>query len=44
MCDISRAIFVGGGINHPLSHQVKMDKIAKNMIPNANSANKQKNA
>jgi hypothetical protein len=32
--------FVGGSINHPLSHQVKMDKIAKNMIPNANSAEK----
>ncbi len=23
---------------HPLSQQVKMDEIAKNMIPNANSA------
>ncbi len=29
---------VGDGINHPLSQQVKMDMIAKNMIPNANSA------
>ncbi len=38
MCGISSAFFVGGGINHPLSQQVKMDKIAKNMIPNANSA------
>jgi hypothetical protein len=26
--------------NHPLSQQVKMDKIAKNMIPNAYSARK----
>jgi hypothetical protein len=32
--------FVGDDINHPLSHQVKMDKIAKKMIPNANSAKK----
>jgi hypothetical protein len=32
--------FVGDGINHPLSHQVKMDKIAKKLIPNANSAKK----
>jgi hypothetical protein len=31
---------VGDGINHPLSQQVKMDEIAKNMIPNANSAKK----
>ncbi len=38
MCSISSAFFVGDGINHPLSQQVKMDKIAKNMIPNANSA------
>jgi hypothetical protein len=30
----------GDGINHPLSQQVKMDEIAKNMIPNANSAKK----
>jgi hypothetical protein len=29
---------VGDGINHPLSQQVKMDGIAKNMIPDANSA------
>ncbi len=28
---------VGDGINHPLSQQVKMDEIAKNMIPNAHS-------
>ncbi len=36
---ISSVIFlVGDGINHPLSQQVKMDEIAKNMIPNANSA------
>ncbi len=35
--------FVGDGINHPLSHQVKMDEIAKNMIPNANSAKKKPN-
>ena len=36
---ISAVLFlVGEGINHPLSQQVKMDKIAKNMIPNANSA------
>jgi hypothetical protein len=34
--------FVGEGINHPLSCQVKMDEIAKNMIPNANSAKKAK--
>jgi hypothetical protein len=32
--------FVGDGINHPLSRQVKMDEIAKNMIPNTNSAKK----
>jgi hypothetical protein len=37
MCDISRAFLVDDGINHSLSQQVKMDKIAKNMIPNANS-------
>ncbi len=30
--------------NHPLSQQVKMDEIAKNMIPNANSAEKSPNA
>ncbi len=30
------------GINQPLSRQVKMDKIAKNMISNANSAKKSK--
>jgi hypothetical protein len=35
---------VGDGINHPLSQQVKMDKIAKNMVPNTNSAKKKKNA
>ncbi len=36
---VSAVLFlVGDGINHPLSQQVKMDKIAKNMIPNANSA------
>ncbi len=35
---------VGDGINHPLSHQVKMDKIAKNMICNANSAERNPNA
>ncbi len=29
---------VGDGINHPLSQQVKMDEIAKNMIPNIHSA------
>jgi hypothetical protein len=29
---------VGDGINHPLSQQVKINEIAKNMIPNANSA------
>jgi hypothetical protein len=38
MCDISSAFLVGDSINHPLSQQVKMDKIAKNMIPNAHSA------
>jgi hypothetical protein len=38
---ISAVLFlVGDGINHPLSQQVKIDKIAKNMIPNANSAKK----
>jgi hypothetical protein len=38
---ISAVLFlVGDGINHPLSQQVKMDKIAKNMIPNANCAKK----
>jgi hypothetical protein len=43
-CVISAVLFfVGDGINHPLSQQVKMDKIAKNMIPNANSVIK-KNA
>jgi hypothetical protein len=31
---------VGDGINHPFSRQVKMDDIAKNMIPYANSAKK----
>ncbi len=35
---------VGDSSNHPLSHQVKMNKIAKNMIPNANSAEKNPNA
>jgi hypothetical protein len=29
---------VGDGINHPLSQQVKMDEIAKKVIPNAHSA------
>jgi hypothetical protein len=29
---------MGDGINYPLSQQVKMDKIAKNMIPNVHSA------
>jgi hypothetical protein len=44
MCDISSAFYlVGDGINHPLSQQVKMDHIAKNMIPNANSAEKKPN-
>ncbi len=33
-------VLVGDGINHPLSQQVEMDKIAKNMILNANSAKK----
>jgi hypothetical protein len=28
------------GLGDPLSQQVKMDEIAKNMIPNANSAKK----
>ncbi len=44
MCDISSVVLVGDGINHPLSQQVKMDVIAKNMIPNANSAKKNPNA
>ncbi len=36
---ISAVLFlVGDGVNHPLSQQVQMDKIAKNMIPNTNSA------
>ncbi len=35
---------MGDGINHPLSHQVKMDEIVKNMIPNANSAERNPNA
>ncbi len=40
-CVISAVLFlVGDGINHPLSQQVKTDEIAKNMIPNANSAKK----
>jgi hypothetical protein len=43
MCDISRAFLVGDRINHPLSQQVKMDKIAKNMIPNANSDSAERN-
>ncbi len=41
MCGcVTSAVFflVGDGINHPLSQQVKMDEIAKNMIPNTNSA------
>jgi hypothetical protein len=29
---------MGDGINYPLSQQVKMDKLAKNMIPNAHFA------
>jgi hypothetical protein len=38
-CVVSAVLFlVGDGINHPLSQQVKMDEIAKNMIPNAKSA------
>ncbi len=37
-CVISEVLFlVGDGINHPLSQQVKMDELTKNMIPNANS-------
>jgi hypothetical protein len=44
MCDIISDFLVGEGINHPLSQQVKMDKIAKNMIPNANSVKKKPNA
>jgi hypothetical protein len=40
-CVISAVLFlVGDNINHPLSQQVKMDEIAKNMIPNANSTKK----
>ncbi len=35
---------VGEGINYPLSHQVKMDEVAKNMIRNANSAERNPNA
>ena len=35
---------VGDSINHPLSHQVKIDEIAKNMIRNANSAERNPNA
>ncbi len=35
---------MGDGINHPLSHQVKMDEIAKNMIPNANSVERNSKA
>jgi hypothetical protein len=38
MCDISSVFLVGDGINYPLSQQVKMDKIATNMIPNAHPA------
>jgi hypothetical protein len=38
MCDIISVFLVGEGIKHPLSQQGKMDKIAKNMIPNAGSA------
>jgi hypothetical protein len=39
VCVISAVLFlVGDGINHLPSQQVKMDEIAKNMIPNANSA------
>jgi hypothetical protein len=42
---ISAVLFlVGDGSNHPLSQKVKMDVIAKNMIPNANSAEKKTNA
>jgi hypothetical protein len=45
-CVISAVLFlVGDGVfNHPLSQQVKMDGIAKNMIPNAKSAKKKPNA
>ncbi len=35
---------VSNSINHPLSHQVKMDKITKNMILNANLAERNPNA
>jgi hypothetical protein len=35
---------VGDGINHLLSHQVKMDEIAKNMIRNANFSERNPNA
>jgi hypothetical protein len=39
---ISAVLFlVVDGVNHPISRQVKMDKITKNMIPNASSAKKQ---
>jgi hypothetical protein len=39
VCVISAVLFlVGDSIYHPLSQQVKTDEIAKNMIPNANSA------
>jgi hypothetical protein len=42
-CVIPAVLFlVGDGINHPLSQQVKMNEIAKNMIPNSNSAEKKK--
>jgi hypothetical protein len=44
MCGISSAFLVGDGIKHPLSQQVKMDEIAKNIIPNAISAKKNPNA
>jgi hypothetical protein len=38
-CVISAVFFlVSDGIKHPLSQQVKIHKIAKNMIPNANFA------
>ncbi len=38
-CVISAVFFlVGDGINHPLPQQVEMDKIAKKVIPNAHSA------
>ncbi len=38
MCDSSSAFFVGDCVNLSLTQQVKIDEIAKNMIPNAHSA------